>query len=379
MTEKTTMTTQYLSEININIYTPSKRLGLMHHRSNCNINAGTSMQDVDVYSNKSNAKEEEMYDDENDPKTQFARNLVTPGTTISKEGEYLKGHGTFHHQGSLIASVSGVVDKVDKLVSVRAFHSRYQGEIGDIIVGRITQVAAKRWKVDCNARQDYILMLTAINLPGGIQRRRTSSDELQMRNFFVENDLIYAEVQAINGDGSVALHTRNQRYGKLMNGVLVSVPPALIKRSKQHAHTLDCGVDIILGVNGYIWIADSAQQQAQTQLIQRHEKDSYDQPLFVPPQVKQVSRESRQKIARVRNAIHILHTHYMLIHTRSIMEIYNMTLNMPLTDMLTPNKARQIITAVHTNIQERMGFKDDNEENDTDMISQFNHDTEMND
>eukprot|EP01133_Synstelium_polycarpum_P007965 gene7965-9359_t len=274
----------------------------------------------------------------------FARSLVAPGQTISREGEYLKGHGSFHHAGALVASVCGMVEKVDKLVSVRPFKARFHGEIGDIVVGRITQVGAKRWKVDVNARQDYTLMLTAINLPGGIQRRRTSSDELQMRNLFVENDLVYAEVQSINADGSIAIHTRNQRYGKLQNGHLMRVPPALIKRSKQHFHALDCGVDVILGVNGYIWLADSEQQRKQTAFIQKHEKEHYDQLLILPAELKEVGKEARERIARVKNCLHILHSSFMLIHQRSIMELYRLSekMTLPPKDMLHPNKIKQM-------------------------------------
>jgi len=29
----------------------------------------------------------------------------------------------------------------------------YVGEIGDVVVGRVVEVSAKRWKVDINARQ----------------------------------------------------------------------------------------------------------------------------------------------------------------------------------------------------------------------------------
>jgi hypothetical protein len=38
--------------------------------------------------------------------------------------------------------------RVNKLVTVQPPKSRYQGAIGDLVVGRITEVAAKRWKVD---------------------------------------------------------------------------------------------------------------------------------------------------------------------------------------------------------------------------------------
>lgn len=39
-----------------------------------------------------------------------------------------------------------------------------------------------------------------------------------MRSFFAEDDLISAEVQKLNHDGAIALHTRNEKYGKLVGG-----------------------------------------------------------------------------------------------------------------------------------------------------------------
>lgn len=87
-----------------------------------------------------------------------------------------------------------------------------------------------------------------------MQRRRTEADELEMRNYFVEGDLVAAEVQGLFSDQSAALQTRNTRFGKLRNGCLVLVPPTLVKRCKSHFHTLPCGVDVILGLNGYIWV-----------------------------------------------------------------------------------------------------------------------------
>jgi hypothetical protein len=44
---------------------------------------------------------------------------------------------------------------------------RYTGEIGDVVIGRITEVQQKRWKVDTNSRQDSVLLLSSVNLPGG--------------------------------------------------------------------------------------------------------------------------------------------------------------------------------------------------------------------
>ena len=96
-----------------------------------------------------------------------------------------------------------------------------QGEIGDVVVGRITEVQQKRWKVDINARLDGVLQLSSVNLPGGELRRRTAEDELTMRKYLVEGDLISAEVQNLYADGAVAMHTRSLKYGKLSQGMLV--------------------------------------------------------------------------------------------------------------------------------------------------------------
>lgn len=98
------------------------------------------------------------------------------------------------------------------------------------------------------------------------------SDELQMRSFFEEGDLLVAEVQAFFSDGTMSLHTRSLSYGKvrgprplnvplflrvsqLRNGQLVIVSPTLVRRLKSHFIVLPCGVDLILGLNGYVWVS----------------------------------------------------------------------------------------------------------------------------
>ncbi|KAF9581608.1 exosome non-catalytic core subunit rrp4, partial [Lunasporangiospora selenospora] len=186
--------------------------------------------------------------------------VVTPGEVITSDSAFMRGHGTYVEQEKVLSSVAGVVERVNKLISVKPLNTRYTGEIGDVVVGRITEVSQKRWKVDVNGRQDAILMLSSINLPGGVQRRKQEADELQMRNFFREGDLLVAEVQAFFGDGAYSLHTRSLKYGKLRNGSFVSVPPSLVQRCKSHFHSLSCGVDLILGLNGYIWVSAHVSQ-----------------------------------------------------------------------------------------------------------------------
>ena len=172
----------------------------------------------------------------------------------------------------------------------------------------------KRWKVDTFSRLESVLLLSSINLPGGVlvsqqffylnslcslsslsvslccciysQRRRSAEDELMMRTYFTEGDLIsvsqqkatptpndtlccmyiQAEVQQVFSDGSLSLHTRSLKYGKVVNGresvillsvlplllqlkkgCLVMVPPSLVKRCKNHFHNMLCGASVIIG------------------------------------------------------------------------------------------------------------------------------------
>lgn len=176
-----------------------------------------------------------------------------------------RGHGTYTQPttSTITSSVAGTLLKTNKLLSVRPLRARYTPEIGDLVVGRIVEVQTKRWKVDLSAPLLAHLPLSAINLPGGILRKRTSTDELAIRTFFSEGDLLVAEVQSIFQDGAASLHTRSLKYGKLKNGVFLSVSGTGggggVVRARRQVWTVNTSngggeVDVVLGVNGYIWI-----------------------------------------------------------------------------------------------------------------------------
>lgn len=142
--------------------------------------------------------------------------LYTPGEIITGQVGFMRGHGTYVEDDSNIkASVAGVMEKVNKLISIKPLKSRYVGEIGDVVVARITDVQQKRWKVNTNSRLDSALLLSSVNLPGGELRRRSAEDEQMMRKYLQEGDLISAEVQNVFIDGSLSLHTRSLKYGKV--------------------------------------------------------------------------------------------------------------------------------------------------------------------
>ncbi|KAI9006115.1 hypothetical protein BC832DRAFT_531011 [Gaertneriomyces semiglobifer] len=282
--------------------------------------------------------------DENDDADEgTATHVVTPGEVVTADTSFMRGHGTYTEGTTLISSVAGVVERVNRLLTVRPLRSRYTGEIGDVVIGRITELGPKRWKVAINSRSDAILLLSSINLPGGVQRRKTESDELQMRNFFAEGDLLSAEVGQFFQDGAANLHTRNIRYGKLRNGSLITVPPSLIKRTKSHFLTLPYGIDVILGLNGHIWVSKHVELPPELATQPDALYHNTNEP---------ISNDERMNIARVCNAIRCLAAHNNFINDTMIVYAVEASEGVDVKDMLKPEAMQKIVMAARAQFKE---------------------------
>jgi exosome complex component RRP4 len=270
--------------------------------------------------------------------------ITSPGESITSARAFMRGHGTYVDSDEVVASVAGIIERVNKLVTVRALRTRYNPEVGDLVIGRITEVQPRRWKVDANARQDAVLMLSSVNLPGGVQRRKLESDELQMRSFFEEGDLLVAEVQAFFADGAMSLHTRSLKYGKLRNGQLVSVPPILIRRLKSHFCSLPSGVDLILGLNGYIWISKHVQDN------EKEGEEGFDAEAVYSNQNDDIDDATRTAIARVSNIIRVLASRSVPITDAIVLEAYEWAVerDSDAKDLLLGDVADALIAAVTT-------------------------------
>ncbi|VEU34190.1 unnamed protein product [Pseudo-nitzschia multistriata] len=296
--------------------------------------------------------------------------LVIPGQVIAtsstnheldnqqdhNEG-FLRGHGTFvEHDASkqedrLVASVCGVVHRVNKLITVVPYcPSLYKGNVGDLVVGRISAVGVSRWTVALHeASKDAGLPLSGVHLPGGAQRMRTSQDSRDMRLFLKEGDLVCAEVHKVQpSDGSLSLHTRSHRFTKLENGILVHVPPALVPRRKNHVVSMiNDTIDALWGVNGKIWLQrkmgdDKSQGSGNSNTLtnegmkdvadlqEKMRKDHAETPVDV---------QLRRSLARLRNAVECLRMVHALCAPENAEAVYHKSLEMGLanpSEMLFP-------------------------------------------
>ncbi|XP_063067321.1 exosome complex component RRP4 [Engraulis encrasicolus] len=271
-----------------------------------------------------------------------ASTLVVPGDVITTDTGFMRGHGTYLDEDKLTASVAGEVERVNKLICVRPLKTRYNGEVGDVVVGRVVEVQQKRWKVETSSRLDSVLLLSSVNLPGGELRRRSAEDELSMRDYLQEGDLISAEVQAVYSDGSLSLHTRSLKYGKLGQGVVVQVSPSLVKRQKTHFHNLPCGASIILGNNGYIWLFPTPPQQ---------DEDVGGYYTSTEP----VALSDREVISRLRNCILALAAHKVLLFDTSVLYCYESSLSHQIKDILKPEVTEEVVLLTRHRLADQEG------------------------
>jgi len=271
-----------------------------------------------------------------------------PGVSI-EGGGFLRGHGTRtvtiansddndddETPRTLVSTTAGVVERVNKLVSVRPLRSRYGPETGDVVLGRVKSIAGKRWKLDINARQEGVLQLSAVHLPGNVQRRRNDVDELNMRGLYAEDDVVSAEVQSVYSDGAAALHTRSLKYGALKRGQLVCVTANLIKRLPQHFHRLkmdefdgDAGdvlvsgandVEVLLGCNGFVWVGAPSAATAPRETEIRREPSAA--PDNAPDDVSAMHPAQRENVSRIANAIRALAELFLTISPTSILDVF---------------------------------------------------------
>ena len=279
---------------------------------------------------------------------QYFPHLVIPGQIIAvstaTEDSFLRGHGTYLQKDAkdsgriqLRASVTGIVVRVNKLISVEAVAlNTYAGQVGDLVVGRIVSIGNARWNVDLGGGRIAALPLSGVHLPGGVQRVRTSADALEMRMHLQEGDLVSAEAHKVLSDsGSLMLHTRSARYGKLENGVVIQVPAKLIPRRKTHYTTIcEHKFQILLGCNGMIWMQrnvsslDSNGGTAAAQNISagQHELAEQEEKRRALHAETPYSMEDRSSLARLRCSVECLRQTLSDISPESIEYVYNKSL-----------------------------------------------------
>ncbi|KAJ9625630.1 Exosome complex component rrp4 [Taxawa tesnikishii (nom. ined.)] len=137
------------------------------------------------------------------------------------------------------------------------------------------------------------------------------------------------EVQSLFQDGSPSLHTRSLKYGKLRNGYFMAVSGvgggAGVVRAKRQIFTLQTRggeVDVVLGVNGYIWIAKHAEEAKSKDVSITRIEEQVSASMY-SNQNDEISPELRREIATVAGCIRALTENGVKVEEEMIRRAYD--------------------------------------------------------
>lgn len=130
-------------------------------------------------------------------------------------------------------------------------------------------------------------------------------------------------MQTLYQDGAIGIHTRSTKYGKLVNGELVVVQSSLVRRSPTHFVVFDWDVEVILGLNGFIWVGKPRSSP----------ENSQDLDLIYSSKLDTISKAMREAIARTRNCIVALDRRGIFIDEEAIRLYYKKYQDIPTVDI----------------------------------------------
>ncbi len=151
------------------------------------------------------------------------KQLVSPGELLC-EGDCLAGRSTFREQGRLYSSHIGVVDFVEKRVSVIPLKVPYLPHPDDLVISRIIDVLMSGWLADIRA--PYPALLPASEVTGQSAGDRISD----LSTILNVGDLVISKVLEFDRTRDPLITAKGLGLGKVATGKLVELSPAKIPR-----------------------------------------------------------------------------------------------------------------------------------------------------
>jgi len=204
------------------------------------------------------------------------RQLVAPGELLA-EGDYIAGDNTYKDGGKIFASRVGLANIESQRVHVVAIKGGYIPSVGDLVIGKVTDITLSGWIVDINSPYESMLFVSE-----AIERRFSSQKEVLTQIYNI-GDLIMAKIIAYDRTRGPVLTTRGAGLGKITRGKVIEVTPAKIPRfiGKQGSMITmlkrETNSYIGIGQNGRILVssANPENEDIAIQAIQKIEKEAH--------------------------------------------------------------------------------------------------------
>ncbi len=178
------------------------------------------------------------------------REIVIPGETIVKGGDYLPGEGTEKRGDEIVSIKYGLSEESDRLVKVIPLSGVYQPRRGNVVIGKVENITFNGWVINIDASDNGFLSLMEVP-------RYVNKDELD--EVMDIGDMVIAKIWSINKRG-IDLSIKSRELGRISNGIILKINPNKVPRiigkegSMINLIKNETECDVTIGQNGLIWI-----------------------------------------------------------------------------------------------------------------------------
>ena len=175
---------------------------------------------------------------------------MVPGQTLS-EADVRPGLGAYAHSGEVVAATLGIKNVDGTYASVIPLGGQYIPRVGDVVIGRITDVGPSNWLIEINS--PYPAPMHVNEVPWHVEFGETT-------DFLKAGDTVIVRVVKVTEVGRVQVSMEGPGLRKLSGGQLIDVPHSKVPRVIGTRGSMISLIKkytacrLVVGQNGRIWI-----------------------------------------------------------------------------------------------------------------------------
>ena len=188
------------------------------------------------------------------------KSIVVPGEEVAAGMDFLPTEGIYRDGEKLVSSRLGLLVVDGRLVKLIPLSGKYLPKRGDVIVGKVIDVAISGWRIDINSA--YTAMLSMKEATAEFIARGAD-----LTRYFTFGDYIVTKIVNVTSQNLVDITMKGPGLRKLSEGMIVNVAPNKVPRiiGKQGSMVSmikdATGCKIIVGQNGVVWLQGEPEQE----------------------------------------------------------------------------------------------------------------------
>lgn len=223
----------------------------------------------------------------------FSRKMVIPGDLVA-EGAMTLGGGVYREGDRVYASIMGLLEQRKGYIRVIPLTGKYLPEVGDFVIGKVTDVTRVNWDIDINSA--YSAILNPRDYFRDIDIFQTS-----LIKILAPGDMVFAVVREITPTKKVYITMADRGARILRGGRLLTINPTKIPRVIGKKSSMismikkEVKCSILVGQNGRIWLKGKPELvEIAVRVIKRIEKEAHIAGLT--DSIKKMIIEEREKL-----------------------------------------------------------------------------------